>query len=365
MKVAIIHYWLLRMRGGEKVVEALCELYPDADIFTHVSDRQALSPTIQKHRIQTTFIAKLPNAKKWYKNYLPFMPLALEQLDLSDYDLVISTESGPAKGVITRPDALHICYCHTPMRYVWDMYHDYLAGQFFLKQWLMRPILHYIRNWDSLSSNRVDHFISNSHYVAQRIQKFYKRDATVIPPPVDVDSFSPSSDKQDYYLLLGQLVAYKRADLAVDAFNKSGKKLIIIGDGEMSSELAKRANDNIEFLGWLESKDIQTHLRNAKALLFPGIEDFGIVPLEAMASGTPVIAFARGGALETVIDEKTGVYFHHQSVDALNEAVEKIESGTITFDSNTLVAHANSFSKANFKQKISTYVDEKLKQFNG
>lgn len=363
MKVAIVHYWLLRMRGGEKVVEALCELYPEADIFTHVADPEALSPTIQKHRIQTTFIAKLPRSKTWYKNYLPFMPLALEQLDLSDYDLVISTESGPAKGVITRPDALHVCYCHTPMRYVWDMYHDYMANQFFLKQWLMRPLLHYVRNWDALSSNRVDHFISNSRYVAQRIQKFYKRQATVIPPPVDVERFSPSKEKQDYYLLLGQLVAYKRADLAVDAFNASGRKLVIIGDGEMSKELSNRANSNIEFLGWLESKDIEDHLRNCKALLFPGIEDFGIVPLEAMASGTPVIAFAKGGALETVIDQKTGVYFHEQSTQALNSAVDKIENGEITFDSDTLIEHANSFSKANFKKNISEYIDEKLEDF--
>lgn len=360
MKIAIVHYWLLRMRGGEKVVEALCELFPQADLFTHVADASQLSPSINKHTIKTTFIAKLPRAKKWYKHYLPFMPLALEQLDLSDYDLVISTESGPAKGVITRPDALHVCYCHTPMRYAWDMYHEYLNGQFFLKQWLMRPLMHYIRNWDFISAARVDHFIANSNYVAKRIEKFYRRNATVINPPIDIEHFSVGENKGDYYLLLGQLVAYKRADIAIDAFVESGKPLIVIGDGEMANELKQRASANIDFLGWQEGSKIAHYLRECRALLFPGVEDFGIVPLEAMASGTPVIAYAEGGALETVIDQSTGLFFHQQTPQALNQAIEKFEATAEQFSTSILRQHAESFSKQRFNKEISAFIQAKL-----
>jgi len=362
MKIAIVHYWLVRMRGGEKVIEALCELYPDADIFTHVLDQDALSETIKRHSIQTTFINKLPRASKWYKNYLPFMPLALETLDLSKYDLVISSESGPAKGIITNPEALHICYCHTPMRYVWDMYHEYVGKQFFLKRWLMHPLLHYVRNWDAISAGRVDFFVSNSNYIAKRISKFYRRNAETIHPPVDLNRFQAVQQKKDFYLLLGQLVSYKRADIAIQAFNENNRSLIVIGDGEQANELKQQANGNIKFLGWQDAKQIETHLQDAKALIFPGVEDFGIVPLEAMASGTPVIAYARGGALETVIDGQTGLHFGQQTSTSLNAAINEFENRDTPFDANVLRRHANAFSKTRFKQAFSKFVEAKLTQ---
>ena len=366
MKVAIVHYWLVRMRGGEKVLEAICELYPDADIFTHVVNPAKISETINNHAISTTFINNLPWSRTHYQNYLPLMPIALEQLDLSEYDLIISSESGPAKGVITRPDALHICYCHTPMRYVWDMYHEYLNRQNIFKRLLMRPLLHYMRGWDFRSAARVDHFICNSNYVAQRVKKFYRRESTVIYPPVDTKNFSPELNieegDQDYYLLLGQLVRYKKADVAIQAFNDLGKKLLVIGTGEQLPELKKIANSNIEFLGWQNEEKIALHLRSCKALIFPGIEDFGIVPLEAMASGTPVIAYAKGGALETVVDQTTGILFDDQSAAGLSKAVARFETLEAQFDKKALVRHAQGFSKSRFKREMSAFINNKLGQ---
>ena len=366
MKVAIVHYWLVRMRGGEKVLEAICELYPDADIFTHVVNPAKISETINNHAINTTFINSLPWSRTHYQNYLPLMPIALEQLDLSEYDLIISSESGPAKGVITRPDAVHICYCHTPMRYVWDMYHEYLNRQNIFKRLLMRPLLHYVRGWDFRSAARVDHFISNSNYVAQRVKKFYRRESTVIYPPVDVDKLRPvlngKEDAQDYYLLLGQLVRYKKADIAIRAFNELGKKLIVIGTGDHLRELKKLANNNIEFLGWQNEEHIAFYLRSCRALIFPGIEDFGIVPLEAMASGTPVIAYAKGGALETVVDQTTGILFDEQSAAGLSRAVIRFETLETQFDKETLVRYADGFSKSRFKREMNDFINNKLGQ---
>ncbi|MCW8354473.1 glycosyltransferase [Marinomonas pontica] len=297
MKVAIIHYWLVNLRGGEKVLEALCELYPEADIYTHVyAPENFKDSVISKHSIRQSFISKLPLAKRWYQNYLPLMPLALEQFDLSDYDLVISSESGPAKGVIPAPGKPHICYCHSPMRYAWDMYYDYKKRYGWLKRLLMIPLLHYIRRWDQVSSMSVSHFVANSHFVAGRIKSFYHRESTVIHPPVDFTEFSLSnSESDDYYLMLGQLVPYKKADMAVRAFNSSGKKLKIIGQGEQLEELRQLANDNVEVLGRLPFGEIKDLLAHCKALIFPGVEDFGIVPLEAMACGRPVIAYRKGG----------------------------------------------------------------------
>ena len=360
MKVAIVHYWLVTMRGGEKVLEALCDLYPNADIFTHVVDHNELSEKIKRHNIKTTFIGKLPGAKKHYKKYLPFMPMALEQLDLRNYDLVISSEAGPAKGVITSPESVHICYCHSPMRYIWDMYHEYMKDQSWLLRLFFAPVSHYMRLWDYASAGRVDHFVANSQYIAKRIQKIYKRDSTVINPPVAVDDFTPATKSEDYYLVLGQLVPYKRVDLAVKAFNVSGRKLVVIGEGSELDRLKKLAKANISFLGWQSSSSIKDHLAKCKALIFPGKEDFGIVPVEAMASGKPVIAYGRGGALETIENGKTGLFFFEQTSQALNEAIDQFEQNIDDFKPGQIADHACAYSKERFKQRFDEFVSEKL-----
>jgi glycosyltransferase involved in cell wall biosynthesis len=362
MRVAIVHYWLVGMRGGEKVLEAICELYPSADIFTHVVAPESISATIAKHRIFTSFIARLPRAKSWYKKYLLLMPLALEQFDLRRYDLIISSESGPAKGIIPPPHAVHVCYCHSPMRYIWSMYQDYKLASGFLTRTAMTLFSHYLRNWDQGSSARVDLFVANSHNVASRIRKYFRRESDVVYPPVDVDAFEqvPASDVRDYYLMVGELVAYKRADLVVDAFNASGRKLIVIGGGEMLVTLKQRARPNVQILGPQPFAVLRHHYARCLALIFPGEEDFGIVPVEAMASGRPVIAFGRGGATETVVDGVTGVLFAEQTAEALENAIARAE--TISFSASDIVRHAAGFSRERFKHQMRESVERALRE---
>ncbi|ASA55975.1 glycosyltransferase [Vibrio gazogenes] len=360
MKVAIIHYWLVNLRGGEKVLEALCELYPQADIYTHVYHAEVFKDSIiSRHNVYQSFISKLPRARKWYQSYLPLMPLALEQFDLSDYDLIISSESGPAKGIIPAPGKPHICYCHSPMRYAWDMYHEYRKRCGWLKRQLMVPLLHYIRRWDQLSSMSVSHFIANSHFVSGRIHSFYHRDADVIHPPVSFDEFSPTgAPPEDYYLILGQLVPYKKADLAVKAFNQTGRKLKVVGDGEQLELLRQIAQPNIEIMGRQSFGEIKRLLANCQALIFPGVEDFGIVPLEAMASGRPVIAYKAGGVLETVQEHLSGMFFEQQTEQSLNEVLERFEANQSSFDSDMIRNYSERFSKENFKKQFSDYVNK-------
>ena len=360
MKVAIVHFWLVQMCGAENVLEALCEMFPQAEIFTHVYVPEAVSETIRKHKVHTTFIHKLPKAKKLYQSYLPLMPLALQQLDLREYDLVISSESGPAKGVVVAPTALHICYCHSPMRYVWDMYPDYLASAGRFKRLLMPPLIHYLRMWDYFTAGGVDQFVANSNYVASRIQRYYRRSSEVIAPPVDTDNFKPRDDVEDFYLIFGRLVPYKRPDLAVSAFNETGRKLIVIGEGELGASLKKQAKDNIVFMGRQSSEVVREYLAKCKALIFPGLEDFGIVPVEAIASGRPVIAYGRGGALDTVIDGETGVFFYQQTTESLNDAIKRFEQDYKNFDPATITKHANKFSKDQFKDKFMNLVNRTL-----
>ncbi len=361
MKVAIVHYWLVGMRGGEKVVEALCEMFPQADVFTHVFDPSAISETIKKHHIRTTFIQRMPWAKRMYHRYLPLMPLALEQLDLSGYDLVISSESGPAKGVVVPPGAVHVCYCHTPMRYIWDMYGEYLRGAGRLTRLLMRPLIHYLRMWDVSTAARVDHFITNSRYVGQRVMKYYRRESEVIPPPVDTDAFAPSGKAGEFYLFVGQLVRYKRPDLAVEAFNRLGKKLVIIGDGEQYSAIKRAAKSNISLIGWQPQPALRDHYARCRALVFPGLEDFGIVPVEAMASGRPVIAYGKGGALETIVEGKTGILFDEQSPEAIIDAVERFEKVEKQFSADGIADHARKFDVALFKDMMRSSIERAMR----
>jgi glycosyltransferase involved in cell wall biosynthesis len=362
MKVAIIHYWLVGMRGGEKVIEALCEMFPQADVFTHVYDEKAVSAIIRAHRVQTTFIGRLPRAVKNYRSYLPLMPLALEQLDLRGYDLIISSESGPAKGIIPPAGALHLCYCHSPMRYIWNMFHDYRKRSGFVTRMVMPPVSHYLRSWDVIAAARVYQFAANSENVARQLNTYYRRDATIIYPPVSVDDFSavPSNQLEDYYLLVGELVAYKRPDLAIEAFNLLRKKLVVIGGGEMLPRIRAQAGPTISVLGPQPFDILRRNYARCRALVFPGEEDFGIVPVEAMASGRPVIAFKKGGATESVVEGRTGTFFEKQTVQDLVDAIERCES--LSLDSSSIVEHARTFGPGRFAKSMKAFVDENLAQ---
>lgn len=362
MKVALVHYWLVGMRGGEKVLEAFCDLFPDADIFTLVADPERLSPKIRRHRITTSFLQKI-GGRRHYQKMLPLMPHALESLDLTAYDLVISSEAGPAKGVITRPDALHICYCHSPMRYVWDLYPQYMAESGLLARAVLFMAAPGLRQWDVTTSHRVDHFIANSGYVAKRINKFYRRDAEVIHPPVEVGRFKISDGPKDFYLCAGQITPYKKIELAVAACTRLNLPLVVIGDGA-SARLKQSAGPTVSFLGAVSDAEMERCFSNCRALIYPGVEDFGIVPLEVMASGRPVIAFARGGALETVLDGKTGIFFHEQTVDALCAALTRFEADSSMFEPAVLRAHATSFEPERFRAELKTSIDDCIARQN-
>lgn len=362
MKVAIVHYWLVGMRGGEKVVEALCEMYPQADIFTHVYVPEKVSERLREHRIIPTFINSLPRAAAMYKAYLPLMPLALEQLDLRGYDLVISSESGPAKGVIAPSNAVHVCYCHTPMRYIWNMYHDYRDSAGLLTRMMMPPLSHYLRMWDVASSARVDSFVANSTTVAERIYRYYGADAAVIHPPVDTEAFAIAAPSEigDYYLMAGELVSYKRPDLAVRAFNEMKLKLVVIGGGEMLDKIRSLAGPTVTVMGSQPFEVLKQHYARCRALIFPGEEDFGIVPVEAMASGRPVVAFGKGGATETVVEGVTGTFFADQSSDAIISAVKRVSE--LQVDPLRIAEHARQFSRDKFLQSMRKHIDDAFRQ---
>ena len=355
-RVALIHYWLVGMRGGEKVLEELCRMFPHADIYTHVAVPEALSETLRAHRIEESFVARLPFARRAYQSYLPLMPRALEQFDLTGYDIVISSEAGPAKGVIPPPDAAHLCYCHSPMRYLWDQYHVYRAGAGRLTRAAMPLITHRLRQWDVTSAARVDRFAANSTHVAGRIDKYWRRDAAVVHPPVAIDDFAPvpASARGDFYLWAGELAPYKRPELAIEAFRRLGRKLVMIGGPEpVRARLAASAPKNVTLLGRTDFATLKDHLARARALIFPGEEDFGMVPVEAMASGRPVIAYGRGGARDTVIDGATGLLFGDQSAAALADAVLRFEAeGLEDVDPAALAKEARRFAPDRFRAGI-------------
>ncbi|ANT63263.1 glycosyl transferase (plasmid) [Salipiger sp. CCB-MM3] len=357
-RVAIIHYWLVGMRGGEKVIEALCRMFPDADIYTHVADPSKLSAVLTKHRIVETRIGRLPLAKKLYQKYLPLMPRALEEIDLSGYDLVISSESGPAKGVIAPPDAPHLCYCHSPMRYLWDQYHVYRGGAGLMTRLMMPQLAHGLRNWDVNSAARVDGFAANSNFVASRIRKYWRRESDVVAPPVAIEDFSPvpKDELGDFYLWCGELAPYKRPDLAIEAFRRLDLPLVVIGGPDDAvNKLKAKAGPKTTFLGKAPFSVLKDHMARCKALVFPGEEDFGIVPVEVMASGRPVIAYGRGGALDSVVDGLTGLFFEEQSVDALVDSVERFErSGLADAGPRACVARAQDFSEVKFRAGIAS-----------
>ena len=365
MKVAIVHYWLVTMRGGEKVLESLLNIFPGADIFTHVYNPDAVSGLIKSHRVYTSYIQKLPFAVKLYQKYMPLMPRALTGFNLQEYDLVISSESGPAKGVVPAPGAFHLCYCHTPMRYIWDMYHDYYRESGVLTRFFMKRLVPSLRLWDIASSNLVDRFAANSAYVASRIWRYYNRDSDIVHPPVAVEKYAGLERKpEDFYLFFGQLTGYKRLDIAIDACAVLGKKLVVIGSG-MSAPQKKMYEKSglVVFPGCADTSGIGSYFSRAKALLFPGIEDFGIVPVEAMAAGCPVIAFRKGGAVETVREGVTGLFFDEQSPEALAAAIESFENTSERYqDRDAFNAHVQQFSETAFQKKILGLVSERKRK---
>lgn len=355
-RVAIIHYWLVGMRGGERVLESLCRMFPQADIVTHVAVLERLSETLRRHRIVTTRIARLPFAARAYQKYLPLMPRALEEVDLTGYDIVISSEAGPAKGVIAPPDAPHLCYCHSPMRYLWDQYHVYRDGAGLVTRAMMPMLAHRLRQWDVSSAARVDGFAANSHHVAARISKYWRREARVVHPPVAVEDFAPDARAEigDFYLWAGELAPYKRPDLAVEAMRRLDRPFVVIGGPDATMQkLRRQAGPKTRFLGKVPFETLKSHMARCKALIFPGEEDFGIIPVEAMASGRPVVAYGRGGACDTVIDGETGLLFRDQSVEGLMAAVVAFEAaGLGQADPAALVRHAANFSETRFQKGI-------------
>jgi len=357
-RVAIIHYWLVRMRGGERVLERLIGLYPDADVFTHVYDPKAVSQIIRNCRVTTTFIQKLPGSRRHYQRYLPLMPTALEELDLSGYDLVISSEAGPAKGVITGPDTPHLCYCHSPMRYLWDAYGDYResAGRF--TRMAMPWVFGGLRTWDVATAARVDSFVANSNFIRRRIEKVYRRNSEVVFPPVAVDLFSPSEEIDPRYLWVGEMTPYKRADLVADAFNELGLPLLMVGDGPLAGAIRKRAKPNIKFVERLPFAALREAYARSRALVFPAREDFGIVMAEALAAGRPVLAYGRGGALDIVEPGETGLFFQEQTVDCLVDGVQRLEAWLPHFDPLEAVRRAQRFAPARFDEGIRLAVDK-------
>jgi glycosyltransferase involved in cell wall biosynthesis len=330
MKVALIHDWLTGMRGGEKCLEAFGEIFPDAPIYTLVHRPGKVSPAIERHPIHTSFLQRAPGGKQHYQRYLPLFPLAIERFDLRGYDLVLSSSHAVAKGVVVHPGTTHVCYCHTPMRYVWQAYPEYFGnGRVrFPLSWVLAAAVTGLRTWDVATAPRVDHFIANSHNVAARIRRYYGRDASVVHPWVDTDGFTPapSVPREDFYLIISALVPYKRVDLALEAVRRLGRRLVVIGHGVEARRLRRAAGPETSWCGWAGPAELRDALRRARALLFPGEEDFGIVPLEAMACGTPVIAYGAGGALETVIEGKTGTFFAEPTVASLMDAMRRSEA---------------------------------------
>jgi glycosyltransferase involved in cell wall biosynthesis len=357
MRAAIVHYWLLNWRGGEKVLESLCRLLPDADIFTLFYDPRAVSAEIRRHKVTTSFLNPL---RRHYRQLLPLMPMALEQFDLRGYDLVISSESGPAKGVLTSSSARHICYCHTPMRYIWELYPTYAKE--WLPAWqrgLFAPVSNYLRLWDFASAARVDEFIANSGNVRRRIQKVWRRDSRVVHPPVAVENFY-WREPEDYYLVVSELVAYKRVDLAVRAFARKGGRLCVVGDGPEFKQLKRMAGNGVEFCGRVPDEQLRDLLARSRALIVPGEEDFGIAAVEALASGKPVVALGRGGVLESVpaFDPLGGVFFDEPDETHLVEALQRFERVEAQVRPLDLQTWAEQFSEAHFMARMRAILDE-------
>ncbi len=360
VKTALAHHWFLNVSGGERVCSAIYDTLNNPDIFCILGRKEGLPLNMRCVELRQSFIHRLPRAERDHRYYAALFPLAVESLDLHDYDLVVSSDSAAMKGIITRPDTCHICYCHSPMRYAWSMAREYMRGHGILMRGILSLVMHYLRMWDQSASSRVDYFACNSKTVKERIWKYYRREATIIYPPCDVDAVNVSLHDDGYYLFVGRLVGYKRADLAVKSFSRSGRRLVVVGNGPQERALKSIASRNIEFLGWVGDQELRSLYAQCSAVVFPGEEDFGIVPVEAQACGKPVIAYGRGGATETVIPGKTGLWFEEQTVDALESAVSQFERAAESFDPHFIRSHAEKFNEARFKQEFRAFTESCL-----
>ncbi len=373
LRVALVHDWLTGFRGGEKVLEVMGELFPQADLFTLVFVPGSTHPTIERRRVRASWMNRLPGIARYYRYMLPFFPTWIDGLDLSAYDLVVSSSHCVAKGARVRPDAVHVCYCHTPMRYVWDRFEDYFGHMRGLKRWMVTRQAKRLRAWDASTSDRVDRFVANSHFVEDRIRRFYTVDANrveVVFPPVDLEAFPapPSASSRDEtYFLVSALVPYKLVHVAVEACAKSGRRLAVAGSGPERTRLEALigkwgVGDRIELLGRVDDNELRQRLVRHRAFLFPNVEDFGITPLEAMASGMPVIAFGEGGALDTVVDGVTGMLYPRAGVDGLVEALDRFEARQEPWDEAALRQHATRFSRDRFKHELAASLEEAVER---
>lgn len=369
MKVAIVQEWLVTVGGSDKVVKAILDVFPDADIYTLVAKKEVCDELgIPWEKVHTSFIQKMPLGTKKHRTYLPLFPFAIEQFDLRGYDVIISSSHCVAKGVLTKADQLHISYVHSPIRYCWDMYNEYLEESHLdkgFKSWLVRLMLHPIRAFDAIAANRVDYYISNSDYVGQRIRKTYRRNATTIHPNIDISNFGICDVKENYYLASSRLVAYKKIDIIIEAFNRMpDKKLYVIGGGPNLETYKKLAKSNVTVMGYQPFDVLKEKMQHAKAFVFAADEDFGMIPIEAQSCGTPVIAYGHGGSLETVCDGKTGMFFYEQTPSAIVEAVKKFDmQDKALFTPKDCRAWAERFSEERFKNEIKEFVYSKYKEF--
>jgi glycosyltransferase involved in cell wall biosynthesis len=367
--VAIVHEWLSTYAGSERVVEQMLAVLPEAELFSLVDFLTQQREMLGGREVHTSFIQRLPFSRKKFRGYLPLMPLAVEQFDLSRFDVVVSSHHAVAHGALTRADQLHISYVHTPVRYAWDLTHQYLHESNLnrgLRAMIARSLLHYLRLWDRAAADRVDLFVANSYYIARRIWKTYRRKARVIYPPVDVERYELATDKSDYYLAASRMVPYKRIDLIVEAFaSMPERRLIVAGDGPEREKIVAKGRPNVEFVGYQPDDRLRELMQHARAFVFAADEDFGIMPVEAQACGTPVLAFGRGGALETVADGSTGLFFDEQTASSICEAVERFEAQSDFFEPAQIRAHAERFSVDRFRREFSQLIDRQWQKFNG
>ena len=362
MKVALVHDWIVSNSGSERVLLDLHELWPDAPIYTSVYDEENAPEWTHSCDVRTTFLQRLPGGKHHHKMLLSLMPRAWEAINLSEYDLVVSSCMSCCKGVITRPEALHVCYCHSPIRYVWDRYYEYLEGTDPVRRVAMKRIIPKVRQWDYLAAQRVDHFVANSDFVGKRIKKYYRRDSITIHPASPVRA-GEVREADDYYLVVSRFVGYKRVDLAIEACNRLGRRLVIVSSGgEEEGHLRELAGPTVEFRGCVSDEELVGLYSGARAFLFPGVEDFGLTPVEAMSAGVPVLAYGEGGTLETVLNGKTGLFFEEQSVDSLVDCMRRFEQDGVSFSRQEVAAHGRSFSRERFREQFGSFVNQKLEE---